>query len=266
LVIGEKTSLIDDTTHNLKAYLTLLKTREHAKLHTKEGNEQVRKLSKEAIALDPDYAHAYWWLAYADVMDVWFGFSKSPKESLLNAIKTLQKSIDIDESFGHAYGLLGHIYSLMRQYEKAILAGEKAVELAPNSNSCLVWLAGTLRYIGKSDEAIPLIQKALRQSPFDQSFYLLQLGHAYRGADRYEDAIKAYRKTLQYAPDNIFAYISLTASYIFVNEEDKARDAAAEVLRINPNFSVERFSKMSPIKDKARNARFDEALRKAGLK
>ena len=91
-------------------------------------------------------------------MDVWFGFSKSPKASLLNAIKTLQKSIDINESFGHAHALLGHIYSLMRQYEKAILEGEKAVELAPNSNSCLVWLAASLRYIGKSDEAIPLIQ------------------------------------------------------------------------------------------------------------
>ena len=61
-----------------------------------------------------------------------FGFSKSPEKSLLNAIETLQKSIDIDESVGHAYGLLGHIYSLMRQYEKAILEGEKAVELSPS--------------------------------------------------------------------------------------------------------------------------------------
>jgi adenylate cyclase len=266
LVIGEKTSLIDDTTHNLKAYLTLLKTREHAKLHTKEGNEEVRKLSKEAIALDPDYAHAYWWLAYADVMDVWFGFSKSPKESLLNAIKTLQKSIDINESFGHAHALLGHIYSLMRQYEKAILEGEKAVELAPNSNSCLVWLAASLRYIGKSDEAIPLIQEAIRRSPFDQGFYLLQLGHSYLGADRYEDAIKAYKKTLQHAPDNIFAYIGLTESYIFLNEKDKARETATEVIRINPNFSVERSAKTLPFKDKARIARYVEAMRKAGLK
>ena len=266
LVIGEKTSLIDDTTPNLKAYLTLLKTREYAKLNTKEGNEEVRKLSREGIALDPDYAHAYWWLAYADVMDVWFGFSKSPKESLLNATKILQKSIDINKSFGHAYALLGHIYLLMRQYEKAILEGEKAVELAPNSNSCLVWLATSLRFIGKPEQAIPLIQKAIRQSPFDQSFYLLQLGHAYFGADRFEDAIKAYKKTLQYAPDNIFAYIGLTLSYIFLNEEDKAREAAGEVLRINPNFSVKRFAKTLPFKDKAQIARRVEALRKAGLK
>ncbi|MHC4458819.1 MAG: adenylate/guanylate cyclase domain-containing protein, partial [Planctomycetota bacterium] len=59
LVIGDKTSLIDDSTHNLKAYLMVLKSKEYAKLHTKEGNAEVRKLSKEAIALDPDYLNAY---------------------------------------------------------------------------------------------------------------------------------------------------------------------------------------------------------------
>jgi adenylate cyclase len=216
--------------------------------------------------LDPDYQIAYFWLAYADVMDVWFGFSKSPKKSLLNAVETLQKSIDIDGSFGQAYGLLGYIYSLMRQYEKAILAGEKAVELAPNSAGNLVWLGMSLHIIGKSDEAIPLIQKAIRRSPFDQSFYLLQLGHAYVGAGRYEDAIKAYKKVLQYAPDNIFAHLGLAASYSFLNEEDKAREAAAEVLRIDPNFSVESWAKRLPFKDKARVAHLTGAYRQAGLK
>ena len=128
----------------------------------------------------------------------------------------------------------------------------------------LVIIAGGL--IGKSDEAIPLIQEAIRRSPFDQGFYFLQLGHSYLSADRYEDAIKAYKKTLQYAPDNIFAYIGLTESYIFLNEEDKARETAGEVIRINPNFSVERNAKTLPFKDKARIARYVEALRKAGLK
>jgi adenylate cyclase len=266
LIIGEKTSQIADSTTNLKAYLKILKANEYAKLATKEGNAEIRKLSKEAIALDSDYPMAYFWLAFADVMDVWFGFSKSPKKSLLNAVETLQKSIDIDESFGHAYGLLGHIYSLMRQYEKAILAGEKAVELAPNSASNLVWLAMSLHYIGKSEEAVPLIQKASRRNPFDQSLHLLQLGHAYGGAGRYEDAIKAYKKVLQFAPDNIFAHLGLTSSYIFINEEDKAREAAAEVLRIIPNFSVERLAKRLPFRDKARIARLVEAYRQAGLK
>jgi adenylate cyclase len=266
LISGQETYRASEGTTNLEAYLKILKISEYAKRQTKEGNIEVRKLSKEAIALDPEFPLAYWCIAYADVMDVWFGFSKSPKDSLVHAIEFLQKSINIDESFGIGYGLLGHVYSLMRQHEKAILEGEKAVELVPNSSGNLVWLAMSLHYIGRSKEAIPLIQKAIRLNPSGQSLYLLQLGHAYNGAEQYEEAIKAYKKALQFAPDNIFAHIGLTTSYIFLNEEDKAREEAAEVIRINPNFSTKRFARRVPFTDKARITRAVDALRKAGLK
>jgi adenylate cyclase len=266
LITGQETYAAYEGTTNLEAYLKILKINEYAKRQTKEGNIEVRKLSKEAIALDPDFPMAYWCIAYADVMDVWFGFSKSPKDSLVHAIEFLQKSIDIDKSFGIGYGLLGHVYSLMRQHERAILEGEKAVELVPNSSGNLVWLAMSLHYIGRSKEAIPLIQKAIRLNPSGQSHYLLQLGHAYNGAEQYEEAIKAYKKALQFAPDNIFAHIGLTTCYIFLNEEDKAREEAAEVIRINPNFSAKRFARRVPFTDKARITRTVDALRKAGLK
>jgi adenylate cyclase len=253
-------------TENLEAYLKILKCSEYSKLTTKEGIAKYRQLAKEAIALDPDYPMAYFYLAYADVMDVWFGLSKSPKDSLINAINVLQKATDIDKSFGLAYGLLGHVYLMMRQYEKAVLQGEKAVELVPNSSTNLNFLAVSLNSIGKSKEAIPLIEKAIRMDPASQSYFLPQLGHAYRAAGQYEDAIKTYKKALQFAPDNIFVYLGLAGTYIELNEEDKAREAAEEVMRINPQFSVERFAKMITYKDKARTEHYVENLRKAGLK
>ena len=253
-------------TDNLEAYLKILKCSEYAKLTTKEGIAKYRQLSKEAIALDPDYPMAYFYLAYADVMDVWFGLSKSPKDSLINAINVLQKAIDIDKSFGLAYGLLGHVYLMMRQYEEAVLQGEKAIELVPNSSTNLNFLAVSLNSVGKSKEAIPLIEKAIRMDPASQSYFLPQLGHAYRAAGQYADAIKTYKKALEFAPDNIFVYLGLASTYIELNEEDKAREAAKEVMRINPQFSVERFAKMITYKDKARTEHYVENLRKAGLK
>ena len=41
--------------------------------------------------------------------------------------------------------------------------------------------------------------------------------------------------------------------------------AAIEVLRIDPDFSIEYFAKTSPIKDPADRKRLISALRKAGL-
>jgi hypothetical protein len=43
-------------------------------------------------------------------------------------------------------------------------------------------------------------------------------------------------------------------------------EAAKELLRINPAFSLERLAQTTPHKDRAVADRFIEALRKAGLK
>jgi hypothetical protein len=50
-----------------------------------------------------------------------------------------------------------------------------------------------------------------------------------------------------------------------LDREVEAREAAAEVLRIDPDFSIEYFAKTSPITDPADKKRLTSAFRKAGL-
>jgi hypothetical protein len=61
------------------------------------------------------------------------------------------------------------------------------------------------------------------------------------------------------------SHLCLTSTYSAVGHEEEARAAAAEILRINPRFSVEYFSKMLSLK-KADKEFFIGNLRKAGLK
>jgi hypothetical protein len=51
-----------------------------------------------------------------------------------------------------------------------------------------------------------------------------------------------------------------------MGREKEARAEAAEVLRINPKFSVDYYAKALPFKDQSVNDRIVAALRKAGLK
>ncbi len=51
-----------------------------------------------------------------------------------------------------------------------------------------------------------------------------------------------------------------------MRREKEARAEAAEVLRINPKFSVDSHAKMLSFKDQSVNDRVVDALRKAGLK
>ena len=52
------------------------------------------------------------------------GESKSPKASLVAAIDLTQKSINLNDSLADSHALLGYLYTLTRQHDKAIAQGE----------------------------------------------------------------------------------------------------------------------------------------------
>ena len=60
--------------------------------------------------------------------------------------------------------------------------------------------------------------------------------------------------------------MGLTMAYWFTSSEDQARQAAQQVLRVNPKFSVDYWEKRSTLKDKALKEQLFDAWRMAGLK
>jgi adenylate cyclase len=92
------------------------------------------------------------------------------------------------------------------------------------------------------------------------------MGLAYRLTGRYEKAIEAAKRAIRFEPNNQFAHVLLIVSYIALGREKEAHAEAAELLRINPNFSVDQFVKRIPYKNQAENDRLAQALYKAGLK
>ena len=133
-----------------------------------------KRLAEEAIALDPEFASAYYALAGTHMMDVWLGLSKSPKESLDKAVELTQKAISLDPKGSHFYAFLGYLYVLKRDYDKAIAEGEKAVALDPGGADAHAWLGMTLNYADRPKEASSLFEKAIRLNPFGPSLVLSQ--------------------------------------------------------------------------------------------
>jgi adenylate cyclase len=197
--------------------------------------------------------------------DVWFFRSKDRAKSLQTAEQLTHKGIDLSGQDAHTHRSLSAVFLLRRQYEKAVMEIEKAIELEPNSASCLFTYGMILRLVGRFDEAIPVLEKAIRLNPITPINYLNVLAWAYAGSEQYEKAVSLWNKTIERNPDYLFAYMGLTGAYQFLGDERKAREAAAEVLRIKPNFSVVRVEKTSPTKDPAEKNRWADAFRKSGL-
>jgi len=266
LTEGEQARLLAKGTDNLEAYLKLLQGREHVYRQNKEDNALANQLLQEAVALDPEYPKPYAFLATTHLNDVWLGSSKSPRESLTKAIELTRKAIALDDSYATAHGLLGHLYIITKQYDKGIAECERGVALDPNSAGALGWLGQNLYWADRPEEAIPVLEKAIRLNPFPPGWYLYNLAMAFRDMGRYEEAISACKKVFHREPKNVIARLVLAATYTLSGREEEARAEAAEILRIDPKFSLERLAKTRPHKNQANTKSFIDALRKAGLK
>jgi adenylate cyclase len=225
-----------------------------------------RRIAEEAMAMCPESAGPYVILGWVYQLEYWLGIGKSPQESVEKGIELARKALAMDDSIVSAHGLLSLLYGLKREYEKSIAEAERAVALDPGGASAHSQHAQSLNNACRFEEAIPMFQKALRLDPVGSTSIYQNYGNSLRNTGRFEEAVLAYKKSLQRAPDNIFAHINLSATYIMMGREKEARVEAAEVLRINPKFSVDAYAKRLTSKDQSVIDNFIDALRKAGLK
>jgi adenylate cyclase len=265
LTSGEMIHVLAKGAKNIDAFTKYLQAVDLWTRLTREANAQAKKLLEEAIALDPEYPGPYIGLAKTYGMDVFLGGTESPAQSMAKAFELAQKAISLDKTNEAAYSVLSWLYSIKRQYEKAITESERAVSLNPNSAESYMRLGLILAYAGRAEEGIPYMQKALRLNPFPSPNYFSNLAIIYCESGHYEKAIEAAKKALQCEPNTPFPYTTLAISYIRLGREEEARAAAAEILRINPKWSLDRYAKNAPY-TQPQVERNIEDLRKAGLK
>jgi adenylate cyclase len=265
LTEGEQVRAAAKGTDNLEAYLKYLQANELITRLNIESNALGKQLAEEAIALDPEYAWAYFVLARSHMLDVWLRSSKSPKQSLGKAMELLQKAIVLDDTFAEAHGRLGFLYSMTRRHDKGVAEAEKAVALSPNSATAHWFLGKTLSFAGRWEESIPEYKKAIRLNPIPPHNYLWSLGLSYAYTGQYDEAIPWCEKAVRQAPDSLLDRMMMAVVYSLSGRDEEARAEAAEVLRIQPKFSLKKFEKKLTYKREADREQFLGALRKAGL-
>jgi len=123
-----------------------------------------------------------------------------------------------------------------------------------------------LVWAGRMEEVIEAIEKAMRLNPRYGPIYLVNLGWAYLEAGRYEEALAPLKRALSLVPNSVDLHWNFAVCYAELGREAEAQAAAAEIMRLNPNFSLEAIRQQVLYKDPARLERTLAALRKAGLK
>lgn len=265
LTEGEQAYVWQYATDNLTAYELFLRGRALAVRKTPQTLAQARQLFEQAIALDPQFAVAYVHLGWLHHIEARFGWSATPAAALQQAQALAHKAVALDATLPDAHALLGAIHLLHGQHEQALAAGEKALALSPNGADVAALFASTLNLSGRPLEAIAFVRKAMRLSPVYPAWYEAVLGHGLRLTAQSAEAIASYTRYRDRDPDSVFPHIFLALSYSQVGRLTEAQAAAAEALRRDPTFSLERWAQAFPYKERADLERELEALRQAGL-
>ena len=158
---------------------------------------------------------------------------------------------------------LGYVLIYKRQHDAAIAEFERAFMLNPNFTDYRYALA--LMYAGKPTRAIEVLQAIIRLDPFPPSQTFGQMSMANYMLKRYGDAVHWSRECISRQPIAQWPHVTLACAYAQPGQLEKARAAAAEVLRINPGFTIESSKRILVYKDPKDLAHYIDGMGKAGL-
>jgi adenylate cyclase len=227
---------------------------------------QLRAFLERSLEIDPNYpralallADSYLW-SWTQPLDRDF---LSP-EALERAHNLSRKAVQFDPTLFQARAELAAVLAWKQEHDLAISELEKAVTLNPGYADwrfALVLLLG-----GEFERAIETSRSYMRFDPFYRPQTPAWSGMAHYMLKDYDGALRLLRECVSRAPNFRPGHVWLAATYAQMGQMTGARAEAAEVLRLEPNYSIERTSKrIMGFKHAADAAHFVDGLRKAGL-
>jgi TolB-like protein/Flp pilus assembly protein TadD len=249
---------------NLQAHEYFLRGKQHLGRFTTKDTANAKEWFEKAIELDPKHAQALTALGRLHYNE-WEIWGKARDKNLARALELGQDAVAVDDTLAGPHLLLGQVYRFLRQKEKSEIETNKALALEPRDADTLAGLGDVLRWSGRAKEAIRLVQTAMRLDPFYPAWYEFYLGDALFETGRYEEAIVALKRGAERNPNYPPFPLTIAASHAMLGRDEEARSAVAEVLRINPRFTLKAFVAHVPFNSNAVRDHHLTAFRKAGL-
>jgi adenylate cyclase len=265
LSAGERQSIAVEHSDNQEAYDCFLRGRELFLRATKDANREAANLLRRAVELDPRYAPAHALLGASQVIDYANGWGASPTQALEEAEKAAQHAVQLNERHPYALWALSLASLWVRRYDEALGKAEKAVAFNPNFAEGHIARGFILHHVGRSEEALKCFERAMALEPSFPDIWLQFRAQALYQMGRYPEAVGVLKRRILRNPDTDASRALLAASYGQMGLVSEAREAWQELLRVNPNYSVEQRRKVLPYKNPEDFERVVEGLRKAGL-
>jgi adenylate cyclase len=226
---------------------------------------EARHLAERSVSLDPRYARPYANLAITYICE-WGAFDahRLDPATLDKAHALARKAVQLDSRVPQLRAVYGATLSWMRCHEEALAEFDKAVALNPNFSEWRHMLA--LFLASEHARALQVGGAYFRLDPFAPAAPRVWLGAVHYMLGRYAEAVPHLQEAVSRMPNARFAHMWLAATYAQIGKLAPARAEAAEALRIDPGYTIEKTAKLVfGFRLPADTEHFCDGLRKAGL-
>lgn len=206
------------------------------------------EMLRRAIDLDPEYAQAHAHLAWWYSLRGFEGRARTAEEDGQLALDHAMRAVRLDGRDAWALSVAGYMLTLQeKRHAQALDMFEQALAINPSCAAAWARSAATLSYMGRCDESIERVQRAMQLSPFDQHmfWYLTIHGGACFVAGRHDEATGWLGKALRLNPRFNGARRVQIAALVRTGALSEARELAQALLDEQPDFSVQAFGRRS---------------------
>ena len=252
----------------LSAYERTLRGIDHFHRSSQRDQDMARSLLESAIEADPSYVTPHAWLAHWYVRKVGQGWSDKPERDAIEATRYSQAALERDATNPHALTVSGLVKGyLYKDLESAIELHDRALTINPSAASAWLWSTSAFAWKGDGNEAVRRSHRAIELSPLDPQMYMFTsiAGTACAVAGQYDKAVELCRSSLRLNRMFASTHRTLTLSLSLAGREQEAREAATELLKLEPSLTTSGFLRRYPGSESAHANVFAQALSAAGI-
>jgi adenylate cyclase len=249
-------------TDNMAAYECVLAAKVLHHRSQRDANAEAQLLLDRAIALDANYAHAHAWKACVLGQTWVYGWCADRDATFQRVADELQIALALDDNDSDVHRILAAVNLTRNDHDKAAYHQERAIALNPNYDLIVVQQGEFLTWLGRPEEGIDWIRKAMRLNPYHPERFWNHLGRALYCAERFAEAAEAFARITRLDHTH---HAFLAAIFAQMGNTVAAAAHAAEVVKLEPTFTVASYLATQHYKQEADRARHEAGLLKAGL-
>ena len=222
---------------SLESYACILEADRYYASYAMADFEAARSCLEATLAREPDYAHAWAYLAYLHLDEHRYGYARDPLgRELETAEATARRAVSLEPDNALAQRALAAVLFTKGDLDGFRRHAERSLQLNPNDSDALADLGGKLAYAGEWEQGLAMRRRAMALNPaHPDSYHFPFVFDAFRRGD--DRAAMAILEQIR-LPDFLMTRLLRAAVLGRLGPPEAAAEAVQDLLALQPGAAA----------------------------